>query len=104
MKHSLRLGVVPSPLLSLVNKACGYLLNVNEALSLCLCELGSPVDDDVLFLASLTTTHGEFGLPTSTAQHGGLREDGAREGSLGLGSGNPFRQNMLCGDTRLRAH
>jgi hypothetical protein len=79
------------------------LLNLNEALALCLRELGSLVDDDVLFLASLTTTHGEAGLLTSTAQRGGLREV-AREGSLGLGSGDPFRPNMLRGDTRLRAY
>jgi hypothetical protein len=56
------------------------LLNLNEALALCLRELGSLVDDDVLFLASLTTTHGEAGLLTSTAQRGGLREV-AREGA-----------------------
>jgi hypothetical protein len=80
------------------------LLILNEALSLCLCELGTLVDDDVLFLASLTTTHKEAGLPTSTAQRGGLRVVGAREGSLGLGSGNPFRPDMLRGDKRLRAH
>jgi hypothetical protein len=79
------------------------LLNLNEALALCLRELGSHVDDDVLFLASLTTTHGEASLPTSTAQHGGLCEVGAREGSLGLGSGDPFltkhasrRQKASC--------
>jgi hypothetical protein len=48
------------------------------------------VDDDVLFLVSLTTTHGEAGLPTSTAQRGGLREVGARGRSLGLGSGDFF--------------
>jgi hypothetical protein len=52
------------------------LLILNEALALCLCELGTLVDDDVLFLASLTTTHKEAGLPTSTAQRGGLREVG----------------------------
>jgi hypothetical protein len=66
------------------------LLNLNEALALCLRELGSLVDDDVLFLVSLTTTHGEAGLLTSTAQRGDLREAGARGGSLGLGSGDPF--------------
>jgi hypothetical protein len=71
------------------------LLNLNEALPLCLRELGSLVDDDVFFLASLTTTHGEAGLPTSTTQHGGLREVGTREGRLGLGSSDPFRPNML---------
>jgi hypothetical protein len=53
------------------------LLCLNEALALCLHELGSLVDDDVLFLSSLTTTHEEAGLPTSTAQCGGLREVGA---------------------------
>jgi hypothetical protein len=58
--------------------------------ALCLCELGSLVDDDVLFLTSLTTTHGEAGLPTSTTQHGGLREVGVRGWSLGLRSGDPF--------------
>jgi hypothetical protein len=34
------------------------LLYLNEALALCLRELGSLIDDDVLFLVSLTTTHG----------------------------------------------
>jgi hypothetical protein len=33
------------------------LLNLSKALALCLRELGSLVDDDVLFLVSLTTTH-----------------------------------------------
>jgi hypothetical protein len=65
-------------------------LNLNEVLALCMREFGSLVDDDVLFLVSLTTTHGEVGLPTSTAQHGGLREVGMRGGSLELGSGDPF--------------
>jgi hypothetical protein len=32
------------------------------------------VDDDVLCFGSLTTTHREAALLTSTAQHGGLRE------------------------------
>jgi hypothetical protein len=77
------------------------LLNLNEVLALCLCELGSLVDGDVLFLASLTTTHGEAGLPTSTAQRGGLCEVGARGGSLGLGSGNPFPTKHDCSDRRL---
>jgi hypothetical protein len=45
-----------------------------------MCELGSLVDDDVLFLAPLGTTHGEAVLPTSTAQREGLREVGARGG------------------------
>jgi hypothetical protein len=35
---------------------------------------------------SLTTTHGEAGLPTSIAQCGGLQELGARGRSLGLWS------------------
>jgi hypothetical protein len=35
------------------------------------------VDDDVLFLVSLTTTHEEAGLPTSTAKRGCLRVVGA---------------------------
>jgi hypothetical protein len=52
-------------------------LNLNEALALCLRDLGTLVDDDILFLVSLTTTHGEAGLPTSTAQCGGLCEVGA---------------------------
>jgi hypothetical protein len=43
-------------------------------------------------LASLTTTHGEAGLPTSTAQRGGLCEVGARGRSLGLRSGDLFDQ------------
>jgi hypothetical protein len=67
-----------------------FCLNLNEELALCLRELGSLVDVDVLFLVSLTTTHGEAGLLTSTAQRGGLREVGARGGSLGLGCGDPF--------------
>jgi hypothetical protein len=46
------------------------------------------VDDDVLFLISLTTTHREAGLPTSTDQCGVLREVCARGRSLGLGSGD----------------
>jgi hypothetical protein len=50
------------------------------------------VDDDVLFLVSLTTSHREAGLPTSTAQRGGLREVGARGRSLGLRSGDLFDQ------------
>jgi hypothetical protein len=37
------------------------LLCPNEVFALCLCELVSLVDDDVLFLASLTTTHREAG-------------------------------------------
>jgi hypothetical protein len=48
------------------------------------------VDDDVLFSVSLTTTHREAGLPTSTAQRGGLREVSARGRSLWLGSGDLF--------------
>jgi hypothetical protein len=39
-------------------------------------------------LDSLTTTHGEAGLPTSSAQRGGLREIGERGRSLGLRSGD----------------
>jgi hypothetical protein len=39
-----------------------------------------PVRSWKLFLAPLTTTYGEAGLPTSTAQRGGLREVGARGG------------------------
>jgi hypothetical protein len=54
------------------------LLCPNEVFALCPRELVSLVDDDVLFLASLTTTHGEAGLPTSTAQRGGLREVGTQ--------------------------
>jgi hypothetical protein len=49
-------------------------------LALCLCKFVSLVDYDILFLASLTTTHKEDGLPTSIAQCGGLREVGARGG------------------------
>jgi hypothetical protein len=37
------------------------LLCLNEVLALCLRKLGSLVDDDVLFLALLTTTRGEAG-------------------------------------------
>jgi hypothetical protein len=41
-----------------------YMMNIllclNEVLALCLRELGSLVDDDVLFLSSLTTVDGEF--------------------------------------------
>jgi hypothetical protein len=53
------------------------LLCLNEVLTLCMRELGSLADDDILFLASLTITHEEAGLPTSTAQCRGLREVGA---------------------------
>jgi hypothetical protein len=71
------LGVVPPPLLSLLNDAfMNILLNLNEVLAMCLREHGSLVGDDVLFLTSLTTTHREAGLPTSTAQRGGLCEVG----------------------------
>jgi hypothetical protein len=80
------------------------LLNLNEALALCLRELGGLVDDDVLFRASLTTTHGEAGLPISTAQRGGLPEIGAREGSLGLGSGDLSSTNHARSDRRLHYH
>jgi hypothetical protein len=73
------------------------LLNLNEVLALCLHKLASLVDDDVLFLVLLTTTHVEAGLPTSTAQHGGLREVGTRVGSLGLRSGDPFPTKHACG-------
>jgi hypothetical protein len=41
---------------------------------------------------SLTTTHGETGLLTSTAQRGGLREIDVRGGSLGLRSGDLLDQ------------
>jgi hypothetical protein len=78
--------------------------NLNEALALCLRELGSLVDGDVLFLISLTTTHGEVVLPTSTTQHGSLREVGAQGGSLGLGSGDLFLTKHARGDKRLRTH
>jgi hypothetical protein len=77
------------------------LLNLNEILALCLRELTNLVDDDILFLVSLTTTHGEAGLPTSTAQRGGLHEVRARGGSLGLGSGDPFPTKHARGDRRL---
>jgi hypothetical protein len=50
------------------------------------------IDDDVLLLVSLTTTHGEAGLPTSIAQRGGLREVGARGRSLGLRSSDLLNQ------------
>jgi hypothetical protein len=80
------------------------ILNLNEALALFLCRLGSLVNDDILLLISLTTTQGEVGLPTSTAQHGGLHEVGARGGSLGLGSRDPFSTKHTCGDRRLHTH
>jgi hypothetical protein len=80
------------------------LLNLDEVLALCLRELGSLVDDDVSFLASLTTTHGEAGLPTSITQRGGLREVGTREWSLGLGSGDPFLTKHARSDRRLCTH
>jgi hypothetical protein len=54
------------------------------------------VDDDVLFLLLLTTSHREAGLPTSTAQRGGLHEVGARGRILGLRSGDLFRPSMLA--------
>jgi hypothetical protein len=44
---------------------------------------------------SLTTTHGEAGLPTSSAQRGGLREVGARGRSLELRSGDLSCQALL---------
>jgi hypothetical protein len=56
----------------------------------CLCEPGCFVDNDVLLLVSLSTSHGEAGLPTSTTQCGGLCEVGARVWSLGLRSGDSF--------------
>jgi hypothetical protein len=62
------------------------------------------VDDDILFLVSLTTTHGEAGLLTSTAWRGGLREVGMRGRSLGLGSGDPFMTKHARSDRRLRTH
>jgi hypothetical protein len=80
------------------------LLNLSEALALCLHELGSLVDDGVLCIASLTTTHREASLPTSTAQRGGLHEVGTREGSLGLGSGDPISTKHAHRNRRLRAH
>jgi hypothetical protein len=80
------------------------LLKPNKVLALCLLEIGSLVDDAVLFLALLTITHGEAGLPTSTAQRGGLREVGARGGSLGLRSGDPFPTKHAHSDKRLRTH
>jgi hypothetical protein len=80
------------------------LLNLNDVLALCLRELGSLVDVDVLFLASLTTTHGEAGLPTSTAQRGSLREVDVRGGSLELGSGDPFPTKHARSDRRLCTH
>jgi hypothetical protein len=46
-------------------------------------------------LDSLTTTHGEAGLPTSTAQCGGLREISARGRSPGLRSGDLSGQALL---------
>jgi hypothetical protein len=55
-----------------------FYLYLSEVLALCMHELGSLVDDDMLFLALLTTTHGEAGLLTFTARRGGLREVGAR--------------------------
>jgi hypothetical protein len=56
------------------------LLCINEVFALCLRELVSLVDDDILFLSSLTTTHRDAGLPTSTAQRGGVHEVSARGG------------------------
>jgi hypothetical protein len=43
------------------------LLCLSEVFALCLCKLGSLVNDDVLVLALLTTSHREAGLRTSTA-------------------------------------
>jgi hypothetical protein len=62
------------------------------------------VDDDVLFLVSLTTTHREAGLPTSTAQRGGLREVDVRGRNLRLGSGDPFLTKHARSDKRPRTH
>jgi hypothetical protein len=56
------------------------LLCINEVFALCLRELVSLADDDILFLSSLTTTHRDAGLPTSTAQRGGVHEVSARGG------------------------
>jgi hypothetical protein len=50
------------------------------------------------------TNHGEASLPTSTAQHGGLHEVGARGGSLGLGSGDPFPTKHTRSDRKLCTH
>jgi hypothetical protein len=61
------------------------------------------VDDNILFLASLTTSHGEAGLPTSTAQRGGLREVGARGRSLGSGLATFPTKHAHC-DRRLYIH
>jgi hypothetical protein len=62
------------------------------------------VDDDVLFLVLLSTTHGEAGLPTSTAQRGGFHEVSVRGRSLGLGSGDPFLTKHSRSDKRPRTH
>jgi branched-subunit amino acid permease len=78
-KSSLNLGVVPPPPLSHVKMLLDErsFLCLHEVLALCMCKLGSLLSGVVLYLASLTTTHGDAGLLTSTAQQGGLREVGA---------------------------
>jgi hypothetical protein len=81
VKHSLGLR---SSTFSLSDEI--FLLNLNEVRPCACASLVVFVDDNVLFLVSLTTTHGEAGLPTSTAQRGGLREVGTQGRSLGLGS------------------
>jgi hypothetical protein len=66
---------------------------MNDLPCVCACvSLVVFVDDDVLFLVSQTTSHGEAGLPTSTAQRGGLREVGVRGRSLELRSSDLFDQ------------
>jgi hypothetical protein len=78
-KSSLRLGAIPPPPLSHVLNE--YFVNaLMRYLPLCLLELGSLLIVDVLYLAPLNTTHGEAGLPTSTAQWGGLGEISVRGG------------------------
>jgi hypothetical protein len=69
-----------------------------------LCEPGSLVDNDVLLFVSLTSSHREAVLPTSTTQLGGLREAGTQVWSLGLRSGDLFRPSMHRGDRRLHSH
>jgi hypothetical protein len=61
----------------------------NEVLAFSLYEFWSILQMTTFcILDSLTTTHREAGLPTSTAQRGGLREIGVRGRSPGLRSGD----------------
>jgi hypothetical protein len=94
-KTSLNLGAVHSPPLSHVKMLLDK-LSFDACMRYLLCACANLVISDcgdVLYLAPLTTTHGEAVLPISMAQQGGLREVGARgEGSLGIKFSNLIDQ------------